>query len=246
MRFDTLNAGSYLVWRLQFADMVRDVRDDGDLILVDMKTGEQIIIYLIERQMSIQDIQYHLRTNGRDGLYTLFIFWVDMLLPRDGDVYLLDEWMQAILSVQGNRIYGFEVAGREAYFFPVFFDGTGTVRRVRYGNIVNYAMLSTAHIASDSAHLRGTWNMAGFDFEAQRTAGAGQVPPAHADNTPLGIYFQALGLAPNASLSAVKDAYRQLAREFHPDLNKSAEANHRMKQINDAYQRIVSYFGDRD
>lgn len=47
--------------------------------------------------------------------------------------------------------------------------------------------------------------------------------------------YKTLGVAPNASESEIKRAYRKLAREYHPDVNAGAEAENRFKAINDAY-----------
>jgi curved DNA-binding protein CbpA len=41
-----------------------------------------------------------------------------------------------------------------------------------------------------------------------------------------------LGIPPTATASQVKQAYRRLAREYHPDLNKDLRAIERMKDIN--------------
>jgi hypothetical protein len=41
-----------------------------------------------------------------------------------------------------------------------------------------------------------------------------------------------LGIPPTATASQVKQAYRRLAREYHPDLNKDSRAIERMKDIN--------------
>jgi DnaJ-class molecular chaperone len=56
-------------------------------------------------------------------------------------------------------------------------------------------------------------------------------------------YYQTLGVAKTASEKEIKQAYRKLARKFHPDVNpgdKSAEA--RFKEINEAYEVL----GDAD
>jgi curved DNA-binding protein len=50
-------------------------------------------------------------------------------------------------------------------------------------------------------------------------------------------YYQTLGLAKTASGKEIKQAYRKLARKFHPDVNpgdKAAES--RFKEINEAYE----------
>jgi molecular chaperone DnaJ len=48
-------------------------------------------------------------------------------------------------------------------------------------------------------------------------------------------YYEVLGVPRNASKDQIKDAYRNLALEFHPDRNKSPEAEARFKEISEAY-----------
>ncbi|RCW92021.1 DnaJ C-terminal domain-containing protein [Winogradskyella arenosi] len=48
-------------------------------------------------------------------------------------------------------------------------------------------------------------------------------------------YYKVLGVSKNASESAIKKAYRKLARKFHPDLNPNdKEAEQKFKAINEA------------
>jgi curved DNA-binding protein len=49
-------------------------------------------------------------------------------------------------------------------------------------------------------------------------------------------YYQTLGVARDASADDIKHAYRRLARKFHPDLNKSAEAEASFKEVGEAYE----------
>ena len=49
-------------------------------------------------------------------------------------------------------------------------------------------------------------------------------------------YYATLGVARNASQDEIKRAYRKLAQKYHPDRNKSAEAEDKFKEINEAYE----------
>jgi len=48
-------------------------------------------------------------------------------------------------------------------------------------------------------------------------------------------YYQALGVARDASADDIKKAYRKLARKYHPDVSKEPDAESRMKEVNEAY-----------
>ncbi|MFT7859488.1 MAG: DnaJ C-terminal domain-containing protein [Sulfurimonas sp.] len=48
--------------------------------------------------------------------------------------------------------------------------------------------------------------------------------------------YETLELSQNASESEIKKAYRKLARQYHPDVNKSPEAEEKFKEINAAYE----------
>lgn len=49
-------------------------------------------------------------------------------------------------------------------------------------------------------------------------------------------YYDVLGVSKSASAAELKSAYRKLALQWHPDKNKSADAETRFKEINEAYQ----------
>ncbi len=48
--------------------------------------------------------------------------------------------------------------------------------------------------------------------------------------------YETLEISDNASESDIKKAYRKLARQYHPDINKSPEAEEKFKEINSAYE----------
>ncbi|HJX05553.1 MAG TPA: DnaJ domain-containing protein, partial [Candidatus Nanoarchaeia archaeon] len=55
-------------------------------------------------------------------------------------------------------------------------------------------------------------------------------------------YYKILGVSKNATKEEIKKAYKKLAKQYHPDLNKSADATEKFKEINEA----ASVLGDDD
>ncbi|MGD8821220.1 MAG: molecular chaperone DnaJ [Anaerolineae bacterium] len=49
-------------------------------------------------------------------------------------------------------------------------------------------------------------------------------------------FYQVLGVDRNATDEQIKKAFRRLARQYHPDVNKNPEAEARFKEINEAYE----------
>ncbi|MDD1747771.1 MAG: molecular chaperone DnaJ [Methanomassiliicoccales archaeon] len=54
-------------------------------------------------------------------------------------------------------------------------------------------------------------------------------------------YYEVLGVPKNATLDQIKQAYRALARKYHPDVTKEdkAHAEERFKEISEAYEVLV-------
>jgi molecular chaperone DnaJ len=53
-------------------------------------------------------------------------------------------------------------------------------------------------------------------------------------------FYKVLGVSKDASAADITKAYRKLARQYHPDLNKSKEAEEKFKDISEAYDVLNS------
>ena len=49
-------------------------------------------------------------------------------------------------------------------------------------------------------------------------------------------YYEVLGVDRGSSPDEIKRSYRKLARQYHPDVNKSADAESKFKELNEAYE----------
>src|SRR3954468_18892505 len=49
------------------------------------------------------------------------------------------------------------------------------------------------------------------------------------------VYYEALGVPRDAGNDDIRSAYRKLARQYHPDVNKDPGAEEKFKEISEAY-----------
>lgn len=51
-------------------------------------------------------------------------------------------------------------------------------------------------------------------------------------------FYQVLGVARDAPADEIKQAFRRLARKYHPDVSREADATERMAEVNEAYATL--------
>lgn len=232
MRFDTHRISAYLVREFQWARH-RVLDDGGDIVHVITPSGEHIRVYLIENVLQLYEIRGILAANTRDNVHTVFILWCDLLLPSHGVRHKPEVWMAALMALNGNVIYAFDAYGAECFVFPVYFDGCGVECSIRYGGTIDARRLMGSWVDTSFVGVGGQWRMASFE-SAVRT-----IP----DDPRLAPYL-VLGVETDTPLEAIKHAYRNLARRYHPDLNDDPAAHEQMQRINAAYDAILKDLDD--
>lgn len=245
MRFDVHTVRSHLVRELLQTPQVKEVWHDGsDVVILDFKTGESVSIHMVERFMSVDEIHYIFTHNAQSNLYTMLILWADMFMPADGQDYVPNDWMVALLQLYGGKIYAYDAWREEPYIFAVHFTRQANRREfaVKHGTDINIGQIGVNTIETTVPGFTGFWRIAKFDgYDGATTDDfwdAGYSPIG--ERTSVRFYLNLLGLSPNATREQVKAAYRAKAREHHPDLNDE-DTTHAMQRINDAYRRILRY-----
>lgn len=55
----------------------------------------------------------------------------------------------------------------------------------------------------------------------------------------MATFYEVLGVEPQAKPNTLRQAYRKLARKFHPDISEDEKAHERMAEINSAFETLI-------
>lgn len=234
MRFDTIKISAYLVYLIQAKRPQMEVIDDGgDIVHVRLASGDEVMIYFIESDISDYELLNIINANSTNQIHSLFILWRDLLLPQDGMYYIPDDWMAVLLTLHSDKIYAFDAYGADVFIFPIHFEGTGFARDIRHGDAIELNTLTTKRVKTRYADHN--WYVANFEISQPTNV--------------LQVYFEMLGINPSTDRQLIKRAYRYMARKLHPDMNdhdaatlsEKAEITRKMQQLNEAYQKILAH-----
>jgi hypothetical protein len=245
MRLNLNFVNSHFVYQLELGGIARILHNSFDIVVVELPDGTSAAIHLVERDIDVGLIKDTLAYNAARQQATLFILWAPMLLPDNGMRYRPYDWMDALITLYDDKIYGFEMFNSSLYVFPVYFDrmATGIDRMIRWGDRVDMTYFRTEKIHADGRFVNGYWHIADMLPPRQRNGDPAADAPASDARNPLHVFFDVLGVPHDADWDAVKHAYRQLARQYHPDVSAAPDAHDHMQRINTAYQRLGEIFG---
>ena len=238
IRFETAAASAALMNDLEAAGQVRRIVHNGiDIVLFDSAAGGRISAHFIDSLIPVYEIRQILEANAAQDVATLFLLWADMLLPEHGQHYPADDWMEALFTLYGDCIYGYDQWRGEGFLFPVYFRGSGPRRHIEHGSHLPYRLLTRREVRTYLPGFVGVWHVADF---GGATGAAHDPDRVAAISIELAAAYALLAARPDDTLLDVKRAYRLLARRLHPDLNPEADAHEQMQRLNAAYSAILA------
>ena len=144
------------------ARITHPVNPDGDLH-VQLKTGKQIVFYVINRALRLTEIREKYEGNTARRVHSLYV--VDQrLLPVHGAHAEAAYWVQALHALTHGRIYTYSCDRRACTIKPLHIDwqwGAET-RHFQYGPPVNIRHLRTDVVEVNSKYIIGVFAAAGF------------------------------------------------------------------------------------
>jgi hypothetical protein len=242
IRTETYYCGDYLITGLwQTNQIARMIHDGGDIILFQRPTGEKVSIHMIESGIELYEIRKTLAENAEKGIYTLFMLWGTMMVPPQGKYFRMDDWMEGFLALNNGYAYAYDIIHGEVYLFPVSFKGVGDVRLTEYGLTIDFKQLTCR---TRETHLPGfddQWLVADFMGSGDDAHHETPPPPIYeeVEVSALTRYYVILGAKPGDDLETIKQAYRTMARQLHPDTNTAPDATEQMTRLNEAYDKVV-------
>ncbi len=247
--------------QIKAADIAQSVESIEDrYLLVKMASGKLVVVYLVYSPLSAKAIKRAMRDNTTRSVHSLFV--VSMrLLPVNGTITQLPAYLNILQTLYHSKVYAYVESKRGLTLFPVRFrtDDGNMERRTIYQSPLTIADMTCGFVET-SYPIQGFWATANFqakvqwepsgtfDFQQYQTHYQRQERRSSTDHAAAvnkvvsRHHYEVLGVAYDADEEQIRQAYRQLARQFHPDLNTAPDAKERMQEINVAYQTLMRQF----
>lgn len=226
-------------------------KHDDMALLVEKHSGERIAVYLFENCPTTRTLGHILAQNTQANIFTLLCLPGDLLFQTTAQL----ERTLAMLDIfYPHKAYVHKVMEDDLHILPVFLTWAAGGLDFQFALPVDLLNLKTRTVHVEQYQLcvadfgahppynpqerfkhwqarYGNGNK-GRRTGQRRRAKRRSYYGAHA-------YYEILGLDPSATFEEIKFAYRQLARELHPDINTSPQAKAKMQKINEAYAALT-------
>ena len=254
--------------RLRFADVqdvkIASTRLDASLtalahepdIAVETWMNSRLYVYLVKSPPKSRALKAILKQNSRASIGSLFML-DSALLPADGYCGRLQVWQDDLRALNLGAVHAYEWRENELRLIQVNMDETPQRSIFAVWHTRDFPLDALAVRRRDyQTNIRGAWAVGDItspqfkrrigDERAQqrfhyRTRGTKALDVPTGEQ--ISAAYLALEIEVGAGQEAVKEAFRKLARQYHPDVSQheTAEAERRFKEVKSAYDRIKSH-----
>ena len=225
---------------------------DADIV-IETWMNSRLYVYILDKEIKSRTIKGTLKQNTGASVGTLYIVNL-ALLPPDGVTTPLQDWQDDLRVMSNGAIYGYGIVDDELALVQVNLGETSHRSEFECWHTTDFPLDVVAVRRREfTTNFKGTWYIADIaspQFKRRinqeratqrfhyRTKQTHKVDIAPQDQ--LSAAYLALQIEVSAGQEAVKEAFRRMAREYHPDVTEhdKTEAEQRFKEIKQAYDTI--------
>ena len=235
------------------ADATLTSRSHEPDIIVETWMNSRLYVYIVAAAPKPRLLKSVLKQNTNASIGTLFL--VDAaLLPADGYCGRLRDWQDDLRVMNMGAIFAFTEADETLRLIQVNIDETIQRSQFVVWHTLDFPFDALSVRRRDyQTNIRGSWYIGDiasasfkrriseerarqrFHYRSQQTK-----PLEPAETEPISAAYLALEIEVGAGQETVKQAFRDLARKYHPDVSEHEkdEAEKRFKEVQSAYDRI--------
>lgn len=231
-------------------------RNHAPDVIVETWMNSRLYVYILDCAPKPRDIRSILKQNTGSSIGTLFLV-KSALLPGDGHCGKLADWQRDLRALQLGAVQAFDCGADGLRLVQVNMDETPQPGQfvVWYSRALPFDAVAVRR-RDVTTGVRGSWVLGDIcspqfkrsineerarqRFHYRSHYGQALQDPHAAEDT--NAAYLVLEIEVGAGQAAVKQAFRKLARQYHPDVSvhEKAEAKRRFQELQSAYERIKS------
>ena len=225
-------------------------------VIVETWMNSRLYVYILDHAPKARTIKSILKHNSAASIGTLFLV-AARLLPHEGYVGRIASWQDDLRVMNMGAIFAYDLGDEALRFIQVNYDETAQRNQFIVWRASELPLDALSVRRRDfQSNIRGSWYIGDiasprfkrrineerarqrFHYQTKRRQ---KVDGAPAEQ--INAAYLALEIEVGAGQEAVKEAFRKLAREYHPDVSahEKGEAERRFKEVQSAYDQIKSH-----
>lgn len=225
-------------------------------VIIETWMNSRLYVYVIDSEIKSRTIKGILKQNTSASIGTQFII-NNSLLPADSAKIKIQDWQDDLRVLNAGAIYSYGIVEDELSIIQVNFTEAEHRNEYRVWHTTDFPFDAVSVRRREyTTNIKGTWYIGDiaspqfkrrineerarqrFHYRTKQTHKVDMTPPDQ-----LNAAYLALQIEVGAGQDEVKEAFRKLAREYHPDVSDfdKSEAEQRFKEVKDAYDKIKSH-----